>query len=199
MLKQKICFTILMAISFLLYPTLNKAPQEVHILELWIDSYIPFWPAFSIPYLLYIPYIIFTLLFFVYFSEFSVFVTISFVFCLLIASFFYVFFQTTVPRSTITSADLFSSLVNFIYAVDKPYNCFPSLHVSLSVMMYLYWLKRKTRNSILLGIFTLFIILSTLLIKQHFIADVIAGIALGILSYYIGSMKLKFPILFARK
>ncbi len=108
-LNQNFLYIVIIAISFLLYPILNQTPHEAHILKTWLDNYIPLVPIFSIPYVLFIPYIVFTLVFLVYFSGYAVSVTISFVFCFVVASLFYIFFQTTVPRPTVASTDVFSS------------------------------------------------------------------------------------------
>ncbi|GBO52061.1 PAP2 family protein [Pseudanabaena sp. lw0831] len=173
---------------FFLYPVLNQGNQVIHILKLSIDSWIPFIPFFSIFYILYIPFLFVTLLYFMFFSRNFSHAGFSFVFCFLISFLFYAFYQTTIIRPSITEIDFFSNVVLFIYANDKPYNCFPSLHVSLSILSFLLWQKSFPKVKIIMGTFVFLIILSTVLIKQHHTPDVIGGIILSITSFYFGQL-----------
>lgn len=186
-MQLKILYALILCMIFLLYPILNNETQQLHIVKTWVDDYIPLIPVFSIPYLLYIPYITFTLTFFVFFSKYKHSITFSVISCILIASLFYVFYQTTVPRTEILSRDLFSRLIELIYLIDKPYNCFPSLHVTLSVLVCFYW-KKLLPGACQLSLFflTFLIVLSTVFVKQHYIPDLLSGIILALLGYFIG-------------
>jgi membrane-associated phospholipid phosphatase len=75
-----------------------------------------------------------------------------------------------------------------VWASDTTFNCFPSLHAAVSVICfyawYQYW-KLKPRAitnvlAIMSFVITVGVILSTLFLKQHYIADEIAGIALAL-------------------
>jgi len=74
-----------------------------------------------------------------------------------------------------------------VWASDTTFNCFPSLHAAVSVICfytwYQYWkLKPLTITKILAiasFVITAGVIPSTLFIKQHYIADEIAGIVLA--------------------
>lgn len=186
-LLPRIIYAIFVIISFLLYPAFNKPREFVHIIKLGIDDWIPLIPIFSIPYILYIPFLVITLSYFIFFTRLFKRISISFVFCQIIASLFYFFYQTHVPRPSIKDTDIFSQLVLFIYSKDEPYNCFPSLHVALSVISFLYWIKIFPNMKWLMGAFVLSIILSTLFVKQHYILDVISGVLLAITSFYVAN------------
>jgi membrane-associated phospholipid phosphatase len=73
--------------------------------------------------------------------------------------------------------------LRFLYEADPPYNCFPSLHVAHSFVSALtcYAVNRRV------GLFATFaasiVALSTLLTKQHYVLDVLAGIALASIAY----------------
>lgn len=174
------------AICFLLYPTLNQERQVTHILKLPIDNWMPFLPVFSIFYFLYIPFLLVTLIYFIFFNKNFNHAGFSFIFCLVTAFLFYIFFQTSIARPNIIETDIFSRTVSFIYANDRPYSCFPSLHVSLSILSFLHWLRSFPKVKFTMGIFTILIILSTVLIKQHYAPDIIGGIILSITSFYLG-------------
>jgi membrane-associated phospholipid phosphatase len=175
-------------ICFLLYPVLNQERQITYVLKLPIDTWIPFLPVFSIFYLLYGPFLLVTLVYFLFFSKNFNHAGFSFIFCLIMAFLFYIFFQTYIARPDVVETDIFSKIVSFIYANDRPYNCFPSLHVSLSILSFLHWLRSFPQVKVIMGIFTLLIILSTVLIKQHYMPDVIGGIILSIASFYLGQI-----------
>ena len=75
-------------------------------------------------------------------------------------------------------------LLNFIYYIDLPTNCFPSLHVAVSmVSAFAIYHKQGIKGlwAILLGVL---ISLSTLFTKQHYFMDVISGFLLAIFTYY---------------
>jgi membrane-associated phospholipid phosphatase len=73
-----------------------------------------------------------------------------------------------------------------VYQTDRAANTAPSGHTFYSVLSLLY-LARWRPNYRLAGIIVTFIILaSTLLTKQHYIVDIISGIALAVLAYLTG-------------
>lgn len=100
----------------------------------------------------------------------------------------YYLFQTTVPRPDVNSNGLISSMVQFIYATDQPYNCFPSIHVLSSyivikAVMQCRQISKQLKSFIV--IFCWFIIASTLFVKQHVLLDVAGGILLAELLYLV--------------
>jgi membrane-associated phospholipid phosphatase len=95
-------------------------------------------------------------------------------------------YPTVAPRPPEVVGDGFAVWgLRFLYDADPPYNCFPSLHVAHSFVSALtcYRLHRR------LGLFALLcaslVAVSTLFTKQHYIADVIAGILLAFAAYVI--------------
>ncbi len=78
-----------------------------------------------------------------------------------------------------------------IFAADTSFNCFPSLHAAVAtICAYTWFLYFKvkpgfaTKATALAAIFiAVGVVLSTLLIKQHYIADEIAGV---VLAYVVG-------------
>jgi membrane-associated phospholipid phosphatase len=70
-------------------------------------------------------------------------------------------------------------MIRDVYAGDNPYNCFPSLHTSISTILAVYWLRVNRRLGILVAVWVALIVASTVLIKQHYLADLVAGLALA--------------------
>ena len=73
-----------------------------------------------------------------------------------------------------------------IYSLDLPLNCFPSMHVSL-VFLGLFVIKMYRPDLLRYYlVWAIAIALSTLLVKQHYIVDVLAGGVLGSLIGWVG-------------
>lgn len=187
--KQRLTCFVLALLSLAIYPILNQSPDNTtsaRILKFGIDNYTPFLSIFVIPYLLYLPFMLATLFVFTFLDKRWLAFTSSFVFCQLVAATVYIAFQTTVPRPEILRSDMFSEAVRLIYAADRPYCCFPSLHVALSVVCGCYWYRRWPAVKYHILALVAAISASTVFIKQHYSPDVISGLGLGLTSYYIG-------------
>lgn len=190
---RRVVYFISLVLSFLLYPVLNNYSNNASIarvLKIWIDDYIPLIPIFSIPYIFYLPFLFLTLSYFFFFTNLFRSISVSFIFCQIVASLFFAFLQTTVARPNIVSTDIFSRLILLIYSKDQPFNCFPSLHVSLSIISGLYWVLKFPKIVLPMTVFVILICLSTVFVKQHYLVDIIGGLILAITSFYIG---LRFP------
>ena len=103
----------------------------------------------------------------------------------------YIIVPTTIIRPVVENNNIFDRLVNMIYSSDspdRPTNLFPSMHCWLSILCYLGVSKQKNINrnyrisSLVLAIL---ICLSTQFIKQHYIVDLISGVGLPIIVFYI--------------
>jgi membrane-associated phospholipid phosphatase len=163
----------------LIYELLNHGPNRI-FLETPLDRALPVVPIFAIPYLSLIPYIGVSLIAFLFFR---VHVYRSAAFTMLVVWFisyaFYFFLQSYIARPQITGTDPLSALIRSIYASDRPYNDFPSLHTSLSTIIAIHWWRVDRRIAIPAAIWTALIVASTVLVKQHYIADVAGGLVLA--------------------
>ena len=97
----------------------------------------------------------------------------------LISYAFYFFLQSYIARPQITGTDPFSGMIRSIYASDHPYNDFPSLHTSLSTIIAVHWWRVDRRIGVPAAIWTGLIVASTVLVKQHYVADVAGGLVLA--------------------
>ena len=71
------------------------------------------------------------------------------------------------------------------FAIDLPYNCFPSLHVTYPVLAtLLVWRTKPVMRWIFLAMATT-VAISVILVKQHYIADVVAGAANAVVGLYL--------------
>ncbi|MCP3891997.1 MAG: MBL fold metallo-hydrolase [Desulfobulbaceae bacterium] len=93
----------------------------------------------------------------------------------------------TRPESLVETNLLYQLLIQ----VDKELNAFPSLHVSLVLFHLLCCIKifsemnLRRRYKLIVWIWAMGIIFSTLLTKQHILYDVFGGILVGLLGYVI--------------
>lgn len=67
------------------------------------------------------------------------------------------------------------------FHLDPPYNCFPSVHVALAFTAAFCVLKADILQGVIAILVAIAISVSTLLVKQHYIADVIAGLIIALL------------------
>ena len=176
-------FSILLVIGVYftnqIYALLNHGPAVIN-LHTALDSAIPVVPIFVIPYNSLQPYIYATLILFLLFrTKYFQSACLAMITVWFISYGFYYFLQSEVIRPVLTGTDIFSKMVMNVYAGDNPFNDFPSLHTSLSTILAIHWVKINKPLGIVLGIWTALIVISTLLVKQHYIADMIFGLALA--------------------
>ncbi|MDF1660403.1 MAG: phosphatase PAP2 family protein [Planctomycetota bacterium] len=70
-----------------------------------------------------------------------------------------------------------------LYSIDKPSNCFPSLHCCLALLGAFAISSRGWSFRVGAGLWAGAIAFSTLVTKQHVTLDVVAGLSLGAVSY----------------
>jgi membrane-associated phospholipid phosphatase len=163
-----------------LYDLLNHGPA-VWNLRTPLDAALPVVTPFVIPYVSLNYVVYFTLIAFLLFRT-KVFhsACLALITAWFVSYFFYFFFQTEVIRPVLAGSDLFTRMIQTVYAGDNPFNDFPSLHTSISTIMAIHWLRFDRRAGIVASIWTMLIVASTLLIKQHYVADVISGLLLAL-------------------
>ena len=165
-----------------LYFILNAPQEPLHIFKIAIDDQIPRLPIFIVPYLAFLPWLWGTMGFsFLKHKSFRK-LALAVIIINLVAYGFYIFLQTYIPRTPITSSDLFSNILQIVYNNDHQYNCFPSLHSGLSAMIATYFVCTKSKLAWVAIAMAALVVVSTLFTKQHFIVDAISGVTLGIVA-----------------
>jgi membrane-associated phospholipid phosphatase len=163
----------------LLYTPLNHGPNRI-FLRTPLDQAIPVVPVFVIPYISLTPYIAVTMALLLL-TRVRLFrsAAVAMIAAWLVSYAFYFFLQSYVARPQLTGSDPFTSLIRTVYAGDQPYNDFPSLHTSLSTIVAIYWWRVDRRIGIVAGAWTLLIVASTVLVYQHYLADLAGGLTLA--------------------
>jgi len=96
----------------------------------------------------------------------------------------FLLYPTMALRPAIISGNGFAAWgLRFLYGADPPFNCFPSLHVAHSFVSALT--SYRVNRSLGFGsiVCASLVGVSTLYTKQHYLADVIAGILLACVAY----------------
>lgn len=184
-----ICVIIL---QFLVYLGTKAITQNsVHVYPMLpIDNYIPFIPWFIYIYVgcyihWYVTYVLVAHTSKSHFLRFMNAVAISYIICGII----YLAMPTTIDRPYIGNIGRIAGfLLTTIYSADTPVNLFPSMHCLIS---WLCWIGMRRQKKIPLWyrVFTfvlgILVCVSTVTVKQHFFIDIVAGILVAEVSWFI--------------
>lgn len=161
-----------------------------HVVHLPLDDWLPFWPGFIVFYVLWYFYVPGCMLWAcfrardVFYRQVAALFSGAFV-CAAV----FVLYPTCVDfRPSAAGPGLARALCRLIYANDAPVNVFPSLHCYEALVMHLATFRvppLRAHKALRLASFALVVLicLSTLLIKQHSAADLIAGCALAVAAH----------------
>ena len=108
----------------------------------------------------------------------------------------FLLYPTMASRPSIVTGHGFAAWgLRFLYGADPPFNCFPSLHVAHSFVSALtsYRVNRGLGIASIVG--ASLVGVSTLYTKQHYIADVVAGIVLACIAYLVFLRNVNVPMI----
>ena len=164
--------------------------KDYHLIGSVLDEKIPFVIEFILIYSIWYPLVIFTFFLLFKHNKEKYQKTKKVVLVSLVMAYICFFaYPTTIIRPEVNSFnDLFSLIAYISFKADNPVNCFPSCHCLLSFDMIYALYKEKSINKYLritLIILFILIIASTLLVKQHVIADVISAFIFSIFATFI--------------
>lgn len=150
--------------------------------ETSLDAHVPLSPVWIWPYLVYFPFCFVPLLFCGRIERFRVVVRsylYTYVPCLALFS----VVPTKMDRPAFEVTDVTTRWLQGLYDFDPGYNIFPSLHCANAVLVawiVQHWAPRWALPGWTLA---LAIAASTVLVKQHYVVDVPAGLLLGSVAY----------------
>jgi membrane-associated phospholipid phosphatase len=160
-----------------------------------LDNLIPFVPGWAVFYLyLFYPLSALTMAWFALADHRRGYaLAFSLILINLVADLVYVVFPVTtdIYRQALLAHPLvgnpFASAMYAHYAEDPSFNCFPSLHAAVATITFYAWHRyaQLLRSRIVRGISIVMllvgigVVLSTLFVKQHYIADELAGVLLA--------------------
>lgn len=154
-----------------------------------IDAYIPFVPFFISFYILaYVQWIVGYIRIAKEDKETCYHFCTAEVIAKLLCLFFFLVFPTTIVRPEVTGNGIWEMLTRFIYSADAPVNLFPSIHCLESWMCFRGTMVLKNvskKYKIGMFVFTIFVCMSTVFVKQHVFIDIIGGILVVEIGLYI--------------
>ena len=168
----------------------------LHILHCPLDDMIPFCEWFVIPYLLWFLYVPAVFVFLFYHSKNEFYricayeftgMTIALLVCTLYPN------GLELRLDNVSRSNILIDLVHFLYDKDTPTNVCPSIHVFATIATHICLVKsphmkelipRQTIKHLSL-ILSVLICLSTMFLKQHSVIDVICGILLATVLYFV--------------
>jgi membrane-associated phospholipid phosphatase len=183
--ERELLFAAVALTFFVLYPLINhfSMSRDAHVLYTYYDSILPFVPAFIIPYMsgFVMPMLLYVLIknrIFFRKAALSYMITFGIAY----ATYFAYPVKVVIRPESINS--IFASVFQWYYPVDLPYNAFPSLHVAQPVLAALLAYHYDKQYWWML-LWAAVIALSTILVKQHYLADVAAGFVLAVGVYFL--------------
>jgi len=155
-----------------------------HAPEIALDRLIPLQPVWALVYgALYVFLIVLPVL--VVRQEEQIRRTVwAYLLCWLTAYAIFILYPTIAPRGDHVAGTGFAAWgLRILYGADPPFNCFPSLHVAHSFVSALTCWRLHRRLGIVTLVCAALVAVSTLLTKQHYVVDVVAGAAMAFLAY----------------
>lgn len=173
---------------------LEQSSVKPNIIHCAIDDAIPFCEYFIVPYVLWYGFFAITLWYFAFrcrereeywqlIGSLGVGMTVF-----IIVSFIYPNGQDL--RPVLGEGNLFVQAVKILYRIDTPTNIFPSMHVFIAIACGTSILRNEDcrRHKLVAWgtrALTVLVVLSTMFLKQHSVADVVSAIALYAVCYQV--------------
>lgn len=190
--------SLMYGLGYAFYYFTNHYPfVENHSLPLtWVDQHVPF-----------LPYSVF-----IYISEYFYFAIVyillnsydninkylySFFSLQVLSCTIFMIYPTVYPRGNFPIPPELPHYLRATWAwlrtVDSPGNCFPSLHVSsVYLSAFMFWTDGQKKRFWIFLTWATAVALSTLTTKQHYLADIVSGLALAIFFYGVFHFKQEY-------
>jgi membrane-associated phospholipid phosphatase len=160
--------------------------RRVHVPALRIDAFVPFVPVWGLVYGALYLFLILLPVFVVRHEPHIRRMFLAYLSVWVVSYIVFVLYPTGASRPASVPGHGFAAWgLRTLYAADPPYNCFPSLHVAHSFVSAFACSRINRRVGVLAGMCAVLVAMSTLFAKQHYILDVIAGIALACIAHFV--------------
>ena len=169
-----------------LYIAHDVAAGSVHRPEIWLDQLLPVQPVWALIYGALYLFLIVLPVFVVREQEHIRRTFLAYLAVWLTAYVIFMAYPTVAPRPDKVVGKGFANWgLRFLYDADPPYNCFPSLHVAHSFVSALACYPVHRRVGVFATVAAAIVALSTLFTRQHYVLDVVAGVVLACVAYWI--------------
>lgn len=148
----------------------------------WLDAHIPLRVEWIWPYLSYYP-MCFMPIFLLYRMSNLRRIALAYAVEFGVAFLCFYLIPMRMQQPAIVGTGAAYDAMRWLYGIDSGYNIFPSLHTANAVMIAMAFFRLHPRPwGILMWLWALAIMASTVLVKQHYVLDVAAGVALALLA-----------------
>ena len=182
-MSQKIYLLILLILVKSLYVPLNRRKSRFYW-KISLDDRIPLISWFVIPYIGFYLYIIIAVSL-LWNTHNIKSLLASYLFAYTSACIFWYLFPNGVKRPEIVEKNIFDRITVYIYSKDYDTNGFPSAHIFTTLICAYFLSITYPAQSLTVWISAFLIGISTVLIKQHYIMDVLGGIILFLITLFI--------------
>ena len=186
-LGKRILFILLVWCIQLIYlPTSELLTGGIEP-KLPIDVF-PIWPVWVLPYVLCYPLWIFCFTWAVFKMDDRMFRSFSLAFlvtCSISVAIFMIY-PTYVRSFEIPGSDVFSTLLRFFHESTGRYNALPSGHIYITALLAFFYSLWYPRTRLLWMFILAIVSLSTLFTAQHYVLDVVGGLIVAAIGYYVG-------------
>lgn len=177
-----VSISILMISQAFFYWFIKLFQPDPSYINFPLDNKIPFLPNFIYIYNLFYPFIFLAFYYLFTKDEKNYYKGIvAGIIGYLICDIIYLYYPTIMPRLPIpsTTNPITSLIVKITYFFDEPaLNCFPSIHCLFCFQIIFSYLKTnlvELKKKLPIIIISTLIILSTILVKQHYVLDIISA------------------------
>ncbi len=171
----------------------KKVTRHFTIIHTPLDDYIPFCEVFIIPYLLWFAYVAAAVIYLMLYDKQEYYRTCAFLFT---GMTIFLIISTLWPNGhylrpfVMPRDNVFTRMVEALYYTDTSANLWPSIHVYNSIgahLAVLHCSRLSRRRGIKITSFVLCvsIILSTMLLKQHSVFDVVTAFFMAAVMYHL--------------
>jgi membrane-associated phospholipid phosphatase len=187
-LKKRLVWLVAIFLAQALYFPINRTVVGGVVLIIPLDAWVPFWPAWAVPYLLSLPWWAGCSIWAALKMPASLYraFVVGVLVTLLTSYALYIIYPTYVERPPVEGTGWQFDLIRFIYANDRLNNAFPSSHTYMTMLMVFFWWNWQPKLRWLWLAAAVIIILSTLFTGQHHLLDPAGGIAWAWMGYRVG-------------
>lgn len=189
--KHAIPLLVFFIIYMSWFTWLERDVTQYQVIHVALDDYIPFCEVFIVPYLLWFAYVAAVVVFLMFKNKQEYYRACAF---LMTGMTIFLIVSTLWPNghhlrpAVLPRDNIFCDLVAMLWRTDTPTNLWPSIHVYNSMgahfaVMHCSNFSQKKGIKIASLILAISIILSTMLLKQHSVFDVVTGLLLGGVMY----------------
>ena len=186
-IRVNVIYWCIYIVSFFAVERIVTTPR--YVISSPLDDMIPFTKYAIVFYVLWFPYIAYSLIYFVLKSEKRDFwkLSVSLMVSMMPTLLFYILMPNGIQLrpSSVEGNDIFAWAVRLIWNSDNTCNVCPSLHVIVTVLIDMAWTtssitKYKPAWRWASHVVDILICASTVLLKQHSIIDVFCGIGVAV-------------------